>query len=156
MCARIPNDQILRLESHLSVILFQGSICYPVTGRKFCMVSVTNYWRHKLFICSQYNDGYPGNGGKYLAEVLKKYTLRYSLFGTFDLGHWKLHFLSITLHMWSVTIDVCGWCQAISSKIKMSHYFHCTFLICLPVEYIMYDCTAMDTLVILLKSNVQG
>ena len=64
-----PNDKILHLDLHLSVI-FSAQSCYRGDcGRKFCVVPVTNYLIHTEFsyISLQRNNGYPGHFGKYKA-----------------------------------------------------------------------------------------
>ena len=48
---RIPDDEKLHRESHLSITLFQHSNHYSASSRKFCLIPVTNYWtRKKRFI----------------------------------------------------------------------------------------------------------
>ena len=96
--ARIPNDKVLYLESHLPAIFFQGWNCYLVTGCRFFLIPVKNYWTHTQF---PYMHNVMIDSlaiVRNFRQSIKKMTHLCILQCIFNFTHDKLHFPSITLH----------------------------------------------------------
>ena len=113
----IPNGDTLHIKSYRSVILFYCSNCYAESGRKFCVMSVTNYQIHIFVIDSQCNDGYPRSCERFSAKYEK---MTHSF--TFYYVTLIKDILNCNFRPWQCmwelywSLNIYGWYQAISSK----------------------------------------
>ena len=85
---------------------------YPLKGRKFYVIPVTNHWKHKIPTDSQCNDGYPGSC-RNLIRIWKWHNAAHSA-----ICFWFRTFLSITLHMRCALNTQCclSYCHVIFVK----------------------------------------
>ena len=109
--------KILYLESHLPATLILHPNCFPSTHRKFCVISVANCWTHTIFLKIHHVVLYTL---EILGEILKMiHFCRFLCISFF----WTLQ-IAFVVHNTThgsyikVTIFICGWCQAICSKLK--------------------------------------
>ena len=97
---RMPNDKVQHIESHISAILV---LAFELLFGDWAQIlrddSNELLNAHKIFIASQYQNGYPESCGTFLGKVIGNHTFLYILLCIFDSWYCTLHFSSTILHV---------------------------------------------------------
>ena len=116
---RIPNEKILHLEARLPRhFVLTLKLLSSDRSQGLCDVISELFNAHKIFIDSQYNDGFAGSSRKIFGWIMIHSSTVYCVYSNSDTANCLFAHSTKRESCIKVTILVCGMCEAIFSKPK--------------------------------------